>query len=487
MNHKFFWPESMARDPKFKDYDVLSFGYQSACRSVGFNIPEIAKDLETELNESISNKTYKSLSFVAHSMGGLVAREFILKRHSKLKKKIPVENVVLLSTPHNGSGLASAAALFCDDNQLDHLKTGRGSYLDGLKDDWRATFWESGKRETFEVSAGYELVETGALFAKTLIVEKDSAVEFSHRTRAFIRDHSQIAKPVSEEDKLYRWARQELTAVTETSLLAYSESEEKRFREIIPQLQKNLSGAELEKALKLLASGRLPEAQALLSRFEKEEDQEIERIAKIRFSRAQVYELELDYPNALKYYERAVQLTPENTLYLNDAGFMQHKMGYYDKAIEYYEKALESDLKSFGPEHPKVATYWNNLGEAWRAKGEYDKAIDYYEKALASDLKSFGPEHPDVAIDWNNLGEAWRAKGDYDKAIEYFEKALASDLKSFGPEHPDVAIDWNNLGLAWKSKGEYDKAIDYYEKALVNLLRNYSYQHPYVGSPEKVI
>ena len=280
------------------------------------------------------------------------------------------------------------------------------------------------------------------MFAKTLIVEKDSAVEFSHRTRAFIRDHSQIAKPVSEEDKLYRWARQELTAVTETSLLAYSESEEKRFREIIPQLQKNLSGAELEKALKLLASGRLPEAQALLSRFEKEEDQEIERIAKIRFSRAQVYELELDYPNALKYYERAVQLTPENTLYLAYAGFLQDKLGHYNKAIDYFEKALASDLKSFGPEHPKVAIDWNNLGAAWDSKGHYDKAFDYYEKALASDLKSFGPEHPDVAIDWNNLGAAFYNKKEYARALSYFEKARMVWVKAGLGHNVKVVDQW---------------------------------------------
>ena len=48
---------------------------------------------------------------------------------------------------------------------------------------------------------------------------------------------------------------------------------------------------------------------------------------------------------------------------------------------------------------------------AWHAKGEYGKAIEYYEKALKSDLKTFGEDHPNVATSWNNLGVAWQAKG----------------------------------------------------------------------------
>ena len=79
---------------------------------------------------------------------------------------------------------------------------------------------------------------------------------------------------------------------------------------------------------------------------------------------------------------------------------------------------------------------WREIAtiSVWRGhgKGDYDKAIEYYEQALASDLKTFGPDHPNVATDRNNLGVAWDSKGDYDKAIEYYEQALASDLKTFG-------------------------------------------------------
>ena len=89
-----------------------------------------------------------------------------------------------------------------------------------------------------------------------------------------------------------------------------------------------------------------------------------------------------------------------------------------------------------------MARDWNNLGAVWRIKGDYDKAIGHFEKALESSLKTFGSEHPNLATSWNNLGLAWHGKGDYDKAIEYYEKALESDLKTFGSGHPNVARSW---------------------------------------------
>ena len=72
----------------------------------------------------------------------------------------------------------------------------------------------------------------------------------------------------------------------------------------------------------------------------------------------------------------------------------------------YYELALASDLKTFGENHPKIATRRNNLGRAWEAKGQHDKAIRYYELALASFLKAFGEDHPYTKVVLGNLARA---------------------------------------------------------------------------------
>ena len=91
------------------------------------------------------------------------------------------------------------------------------------------------------------------------------------------------------------------------------------------------------------------------------------------------------------------------------------------------------------------------MGLAWQKKGEYDKAIDYYGKALESDLKSFGDDHPNVARTWNNLGGAWKDKGEYEKSLKYFEKALAVVEKAGLPHR--VQLVKGNIDELKKSLG----------------------------------
>ena len=128
------------------------------------------------------------------------------------------------------------------------------------------------------------------------------------------------------------------------------------------------------------------------------------------------------------------------------------ELGVTQAAVSHQVKALESDLKTFGKDHPNVAIRWNNLGGAWHSKGEYDKAIELFEKALNSDLKTFGENHPSVARDWNNIGLSWDSKGEYGKAIGFFEKALAVCRKKLGDDHPHTKLVENNLRIARAEK-----------------------------------
>ena len=47
----------------------------------------------------------------------------------------------------------------------------------------------------------------------------------------------------------------------------------------------------------------------------------------------------------------------------------------------------------------------NNLAELLRATNRLAEAEPLYRRALAIDEKSFGPEHPNVATGLNNLAE----------------------------------------------------------------------------------
>ena len=247
--------------------------------------------------------------------------------------------------------------------------------------------------------------------------------------------------------------------------------ESERLKNIIPQDQ-------LLDAERKLEAGDSSSAETLLEKVLQDAETQAQAGATAAFRLGKLAEDRIDYRKALEYFEKAVQLAPENAEYLNEVGLLLVELGQYDQAISNYEKALEIDIETLGPNHINIAKYWNNLGGAWKEKGEYDKAIEFYEKALESDIQISGPENSKVAIYWNNLGGAWRVKGEYDKAIEFYEKAFESGIQILGPDHPKVALFWSNLGVAWDSKGEYDKAIEFYEKAEASDLKNFGPNHP---------
>ncbi|MBF0466935.1 MAG: tetratricopeptide repeat protein [Nitrospirae bacterium] len=268
----------------------------------------------------------------------------------------------------------------------------------------------------------------------------------------------------------------------------------KKYKELEKQLAKPPEIDTLATQAKAkLDSGDLPEAERLLKLSMehnlKEAENKSKELAEARvkaaasdtFSLAKLKSLEIKYQEALDYYEKAVELDPQNTLYLNEAGFMYDTLGQYQNAIEYYEQALKIDKKNFGDNHPNIARDLNNLGMAYVSLGQYQKAIYYFEQALAIYKNELGDNYPNVAISLNNLGEAYVSLGQYQKSLYYLEQALTIDKKNFGDNHPNIARDLNNLGMAWGAMGEYKKAIEYFGLSLAIDRKNLGDNHPNVA------
>lgn len=166
---------------------------------------------------------------------------------------------------------------------------------------------------------------------------------------------------------------------------------------------------QLQVAIAALQQGKTEQADRLFQQIEERERSSIERAAKAAFERGKIAEERIDYRNAYHHYERAVGLSPENPEYLTYAGNMACILAKHHKAVEWEEKALASDLKTYGEDHPQVATYRNNLGSAWKDLGQYEKAIGYYEQALNVLENALGPDHPTAKTVAGNLADA-RAK-----------------------------------------------------------------------------
>ena len=188
------------------------------------------------------------------------------------------------------------------------------------------------------------------------------------------------------------------------------------------------------------------------------------------------------------HFDRAVNTQPaafnnasEHSHLLTGIGAALLSAGDYEGAKALSEQALESDLKTYGPQHPNVATDRHNLGRVLQELGDLQGAKAQIEQALESDIKTYGPQHPNVAATRNNLAGVLQDLGDLQGAEAMYEQALESDLKTYGPQHPEVAATRNNLGAVLKDLGHPQGAKVQIEQALESDLKTYGRQHPEVA------
>ena len=189
-------------------------------------------------------------------------------------------------------------------------------------------------------------------------------------------------------------------------------------------------------------------------------------LAKVHYLQGQTYELQINYPQAERYYKKAAAIEDENPLYLDAHATILWKMGRYDDAEPLFRHALAIDEKTLGPNHPDVATWLNDLALLLADQGNYRDAEPLFRRALAIDEKVLGPNHPGVATDLNNLASLLNAQGNYRDAEPLYRRALAIGEKTLGPNHPNVASHLNNLALLLKAQGNYRDAEPLYRRAL---------------------
>ena len=134
---------------------------------------------------------------------------------------------------------------------------------------------------------------------------------------------------------------------------------------------------------------------------------------------------------------------------------------------------LAIDERSYGPDHPNVATALNNLAALLQATNRLAEAEPLYRRALAIDERSYGPDHPDVASRLNNLAALLQATNRLAEAEPLYRRALAIDERSYGPDHPDVASDLNNLAELLRATNRLAEAEPLYRRALAIDERSY--------------
>jgi tetratricopeptide (TPR) repeat protein len=149
-----------------------------------------------------------------------------------------------------------------------------------------------------------------------------------------------------------------------------------------------------------------------------------------------------EYDAAIRTWNEALALSPEDAKALSNLGVVLAAVGRTGEAMAHYRKAIESE-----PDYPDGYT---NLGIALAQAGKLDDAIPYLEKAAQLS--------PWDAKAHSNLGAALAERGRTADAIAECEKALQVS--------PGDSEAHANLAIALAKEGRLDDAIPHFEKAV---------------------
>jgi predicted alpha/beta hydrolase family esterase len=192
------FPQLVMKDTRFDRCNVVSLSYPTYIAQRSLTVPQLSQWLSRKLRQEGYYDRHTRISIVAHSMGGLVAREIVIgNRLEGIPEKI--QNLVEIATPHEGAGIAGlAGALGISRAYIKDVEPG-AEYLGNLRDHWNAL---RPRPPTFAITSK----------ADSVVTER-SALSQCDRFLVFPQwGHTELAKPERKDDDRYSVSMDEVAA-----------------------------------------------------------------------------------------------------------------------------------------------------------------------------------------------------------------------------------------------------------------------------------
>lgn len=120
---------------------------------------------------------------------------------------------------------------------------------------------------------------------------------------------------------------------------------------------------------------------------------------------------------ALRSYQKAINLNPQEPEYYNNMAAVLGKLGRWNDVIQFCQVALDN------PSYPTPSFAYYNIGCAYLNLGKPEDAAEYFKKSMA--------ENPTYIETHLQLGKALSQLGDFKGAIDSFKEA--KDLEVDAP------------------------------------------------------
>ena len=145
---------------------------------------------------------------------------------------------------------------------------------------------------------------------------------------------------------------------------------------------------------------------------------------------------------ALEMYKKAVDINPENPIYLNNYGTTLSGLGDNVTAVKIIGEAIKRDIN--------YTEAYNNMGIALMRIGDIQNSLQCFKKTL-----QLNPNHTRAM---NSMAMALRKDNRHDEAIEIFKVLLDKE-----PENSHI---YNNIGITLIQLGKYDDAAQFFVESL---------------------
>ena len=180
-----YWPEMLTRDHTFDGQDIYAYEYPTSKLDRTLSISEVAEHMRLILTAD-GVLDHSEITFVAHSMGGIVTRDFILKNREIVAPKIRL--LYFFATPTYGAAASVIGSLVGSNPQFDDLglTTSSDNYLVELATNWQAAKLRIRSYCAYEVRQTYGVLVVDVASATALCTEPYMAID---------SDHTNIVKP----------------------------------------------------------------------------------------------------------------------------------------------------------------------------------------------------------------------------------------------------------------------------------------------------
>ncbi len=187
-----YWPDMLTQDSAFDGQGIYVYEYVSPKMTGALSLSQLTDEMYDRLKTD-GVLTHDELTFVSHSMGGILTREFLVRYQNVTANKTRM--LLFLATPMTGSEF-SKLGRFSFNPQFTILvpNDDPDSFLNTLQDNWK---------DLHLASKSYCAYETKTSWLGQVVVEKTSAVMLCDSYRAISADHKTIAKPTDANSPSY--------------------------------------------------------------------------------------------------------------------------------------------------------------------------------------------------------------------------------------------------------------------------------------------